>query len=275
MTNAVKLLLEQNFYMFSRRCIAHVLNIVVGKAHEIFEEHIQSARNFCVLLHTSSLFKQTYVEFCESNGIATPKTIPLDVKTRWNSTLMILESYVEQAFSIEQFLSQENGYSYLCIDSSSLSTIRNLIQLLKPFKDTTKDLSASKTATASHVLFCLDDLHKLIVQASTDPEFPFVINEAAEKMCQVFREKYSDLIYDFYAATASILDPRLKTNMLPISDLEVKNNIKGIRSLLPRSQKIVNRTMYQLRTMPNLLLEQKLLRRLHTLRNYTIEKKLQ
>ncbi|KAK4345246.1 hypothetical protein RND71_035422 [Anisodus tanguticus] len=74
------------------RCSAHILNLIVKDGLEVIDPAIEKVRD-CILFWMSTPKRvEKFEEACRLLNISKPKRVVLDVKTRWNSTYLMLNT---------------------------------------------------------------------------------------------------------------------------------------------------------------------------------------
>lgn len=74
------------------RCSAHILNLIVKDGLKVIDSAISTVRD-CVAFWMSTPKRiEKFEEACRVLNVNKPKRVALDVKTRWNSTYLMIES---------------------------------------------------------------------------------------------------------------------------------------------------------------------------------------
>ncbi|CAH2096787.1 unnamed protein product [Euphydryas editha] len=115
-------------------CYAHTLNLIVK--HCTTES--TADKKLCELIS-------------KQNGVALPKKVLQDVSTRWNSTLKMLERFVqlEDAIKATMALSDEKWES---LTPEEWRICREMCFILKPFDQLTETMSAEKYVSGSQII---------------------------------------------------------------------------------------------------------------------------
>ncbi|KAL0829612.1 hypothetical protein ABMA28_003118 [Loxostege sticticalis] len=131
-------------------CVAHTINLVV-----------HSGLQDCGLGELTKKVK-AIVKHCHKSPIATKKLIAMqeqlrpnqkslklimDVVTRWNSTL----DMIERIYLLQEPLEASLGILHN-LSEGEWQTLPDIIKILKPFKQLTEEMSSEKTVTVSMIL---------------------------------------------------------------------------------------------------------------------------
>ena len=99
------------------------------------------------------------------------KRIKIDVKTRWNSTYLMLQSIFALEKRIMVVLAKYNGRN-LMFDSQELLVMQNLVEILKPFYKATLTASElTKSSTSVRLTFQLINLLDHLTRCEKDKKF--------------------------------------------------------------------------------------------------------
>ncbi|CAG8751782.1 12833_t:CDS:2, partial [Dentiscutata heterogama] len=104
-----KLILKNyNFYFQPRRCLAHILNLIVTTGLSPIRSSIEKVRNFVNVISLSSSITQDFKELGQTvgEGESTHK-IPQDVSTRWNNktNLQVTTQFLKPFYETTNVLS--------------------------------------------------------------------------------------------------------------------------------------------------------------------------
>ncbi|XP_051506673.1 uncharacterized protein LOC127413511 isoform X2 [Myxocyprinus asiaticus] len=153
----------------------------------------------------------------------------MDVVTRWNSSMEILERYLEQQTAImAALLSTEvrkNAHQLDTLDSADISDAKEIVNLLKPLKKkATTVLSDEKSTTLS-----LDvPLKSMIEQSMTlDEKYSTTIANMKTAILQNLSSRYTE--EQDYLLESTALDPRFRPlpHLLPKQREEVLHWLKN------------------------------------------------
>ncbi len=153
--------------------------------------------------------------------IASHKLI-MDVVTRWNSSMDMLERYLEEQAAITAALLstevRKNARQLDTMDSNDITDAEEIVNLLKPLKKATTVLSDEKSATLSLIL----PLKSMIEQSMTlDEKDSTTIANMKAAILQNLSGRYT-AVQD-YLQESTALDPRFRSlpHLLPEQREEV------------------------------------------------------
>ncbi|XP_074603936.1 E3 SUMO-protein ligase ZBED1-like [Brevipalpus obovatus] len=209
-------------------CFAHTLNLLVKDA-------INRTGNFREVLQKV----RTIVQYFKQSGPAADelrKVQPMgrilklkqDVETRWNSSYLMLNRYIEIQDSVNLALSH-------LIDAPSPITgaereiLEDSLKVLKPFYLITEEMSAEKVVTLSKAIPIRNILTNKLKDIRLDTQ---VASFLKQQLITGLDERFSNLESNTSAIVASILDPRFKKFYVE-SLTSYPNAIVEIEKLLP------------------------------------------
>ena len=125
-------------------CFCHIINLAVQDFVKALREDsalglghvLESIREIARILRTSQLKWETFEECCRFYKIFAA-TIPLDIKTRWNSTFRMLETAIYLRTPIERFLAIDRSMSQYVLTDAQWELAEVLMVILIPFKRVT------------------------------------------------------------------------------------------------------------------------------------------
>ncbi|XP_013656438.1 zinc finger BED domain-containing protein RICESLEEPER 2-like [Brassica napus] len=145
------------------RCATHILNLIVKEGLSEVDDSVTAIRNGIQYVR-SSTNRQKSFEFRVDTGKMTRGSLPLDVKTRWNSTYLMIYQAIKFRAAFEKmeaedkpfndyFLELENGKKRIgpaC--TRDWEEAERLVHFLVIFNNSTLILSATKGIT-SHKIY--------------------------------------------------------------------------------------------------------------------------
>lgn len=159
------------------------------------------------LVRNSNSKLQNFHEECAHLGMK-PRTLPLDIHTRWNSTYLMLQAAIPYQSVFDRFFDGSDFKSIPTIlDWNNAAIIK---EFLKIFYESTKLFSGSKYVTSSAFCFQLSRIAMVLKKYSEQPRF--------KNMCEDMIDKYRKYWHDIPVALglASCLDPRYKLSALSL-----------------------------------------------------------
>ncbi|CAB5213586.1 unnamed protein product [Rhizophagus irregularis] len=197
------------------RCGAHSIALVVNAGLGKFKPIIDKVRAFIIEVRKSPKKEQELITFATNLNVKYKKLIR-DVKTRWNSTFLMLESFLNNKAVIVSLISIGSNFAKLDLNDDEWKELQLFCDFLKPFFEFTEEMSGSKYPTFGTLLLLLDHLLEHITIIKNDTSIPKWIKGIAKEMQEKFR-CISVNLYNSTATLALVLDPRYKTQILPNS----------------------------------------------------------
>ena len=195
------MLTEKNVPLLSHQhCLIHLLQLVVtdavlerGEARKV----IAKCREMCRFVHSSARATGTLrKKQMELGAIPLSKTKQLvgDVKTRWNSTYLMLRRIMLLRGSIEEWQTLEadlpstiSKWSHVkCLKPNDWAVLNNIILVLEPFFRYTEIMSSNKMTNGVAILL-IYTLYKDLQSVSEH----FVTNMKAELLKEMTRRFFS------------------------------------------------------------------------------------
>ena len=157
-----------------------------------------------------------------------------DMVVRWNSTLMMLISIFEAHGSIRIVIcndpASKSNYQQELLSEKELNVVEDLIQLLQPFHEITKLLSASEYVTSSIMLPAVTRLSSCLKDFESIHGNNFV-NEIAASMRKDLETRTKTYFENPLLVAATFMDPRYR-------------NLKFIASQEKRDKAFTTATTY-------------------------------
>lgn len=205
------------------RCCAHILNILVQDGMKVIHVAISKIRELLKHIDSSPSRIQAFNAIAVMNGLPSKRGIPLDIPTRWNSTLKM----VAEALKYKAVLnSYANQYGELPPSEQEWEKAETICEFLRAFEEATNVVSADRKPTAHAFL----PLVLCIRHALNDPGWQtnnFMKDLAAamkfkfekywgsdESEMSNPRNKKKDYDFNLAIVIATMLDPRRKSDYL-------------------------------------------------------------
>lgn len=226
-SNIVKAI-SMSFYTLTHvRCFAHTINIAVQKALKVKSVNtcIGHIKRIVGFFARSPAAKGLLKE--KQKQLEKPEHILInDVTTRWNSTVDMLDRFLEQKSVIYTALDELRNLDLLHsmekIDSSMVSAV---VELLNHFKTATIEMSSESKCTISLIIPLQISLLEKCEHLETDSGY---IKEMKSILHDDLQPRYDAKTELKYLQEATMLDPRFKKipNMTPEELNDVYSSIK-------------------------------------------------
>lgn len=108
-----------------------------------------------VKLKKSSVLNEKFKQLCSCNGVTYQKPI-IDVVTRWNSTLNMIERAIDLMPVIQTLTSLEKEFKNLFVDQNEVNSLNSLISLLKELELATKLLEGDQNPLIPNYIIIFD-----------------------------------------------------------------------------------------------------------------------
>ncbi|XP_071580370.1 E3 SUMO-protein ligase ZBED1-like [Temnothorax nylanderi] len=183
-------------------CYAHTLNLVLAKIIE--EDTIVSA--LCKKVKSIVTFFKKSVLLSDLLREHSHLTLIQSVETRWNSTFDMLERFIQLSDKIGLILLQHPTAPSM-LSALELQTIKEFMELLKPFKTATTIFSGEMYVTGSQVI---PIIHTLANQLESCKPTSEVGCHMKKVLTQELQARFKNIEEKSLIAIATILDPRFK-----------------------------------------------------------------
>lgn len=193
---------KRNFHI---RCCAHIINLIVRDGLTEIDPAVIKIRLAVKYLKGSQRRKQNFLDTVSDLGMSVKMGVRQDVKTRWNSTYLMLQSCIsyEKVFTHLRLVDPDYAESP---NGEEWEQIKVVTKFLKVFYDLTTLFSGNKYPTSNFYFDGVCQIKVLLDQETTnDIEF---IRNMAKKMQEKFAKYWKKL--SPILAMAVVLDPRLK-----------------------------------------------------------------
>ncbi|XP_063738091.1 zinc finger BED domain-containing protein 4-like [Eleginops maclovinus] len=192
-------------------CMAHTLQLVVSEgvlSQRSISDIISSGRRIVGHFKHSQLAYSRLHDIQKQLG-QTTKRLQQDVPTRWNSSLYMLQSLLEQKLSLSAYAAD---YELPCsFTSNQWKLIENMTSLLAPFEELTQQISSS-SATAADVIPSIKALTRLL-EKTADSDHG--VKTSKTTLLEAVRRRFADIGSENLYVVATIMDPRYKDRYFP------------------------------------------------------------
>ena len=208
----------------SRHCFGHTLQLAINDGLKMslgVQDMIKSAKAIVAFFHRSTKATEKLKGLQVQLKLPANKIIT-DCPTRWNSTYYMLQRLLEQKAAITVMCSSSGG-PRASLSVSEWSILEELVQILKPLEEATRELSVEQTVSASKVIPLLNAiLHELQKNVVDDDETQIPesqdssasISEDCQQvvsgLIQSIETRWIDYENDDIYSISTLLDPRFK-----------------------------------------------------------------
>lgn len=187
--------------LFQIRCVCYIINLIAQEGLELAQNEISLISYAIAFISSSSSRLQQYYKLCKQMGLKKRK-LKVDIKTRWNTTYLMLKSCEGYENAITQFFNTKQEVSQLTEYHWHVGF--SLMNVLEPLVNSIDQCSSIYYPTTCLVLYCIMDI-SFIFKEYRHHE---IVGHIAKIMEQKFR-KYCEKIPILFAL-AVVLDPRAK-----------------------------------------------------------------
>jgi hypothetical protein len=202
-------------------CIAHVINLASVDCLEVVRSEVATIRKICYKIRGSPLQRSKFIRVLQSQDAKVLLPI-MDVSTRWNSTLDMLERAILLKPTIVHLLCTDRDYVDTQMDLEQWTKVEKMIAFLRPFKQTTVMMSAVRHPTMSGMLPVLmalmKHLRRYVAEGHRDCYY-----EAAESGIAKLKKYYDRA--DITAFIAVVMDPRLKLSFFEAEQRQLPEGV--------------------------------------------------
>lgn len=194
----------------SRSCFAHSINLLVQNGLKKLDPTFEKLKAIVSFFKRSSTalakLKKTQLQM----GLPELK-IKQDVRTRWNSTL----DMVDRACKIKDAIISTIALESECQNLSNLtinewSILEELVNILQIFKDITDDISAEKSVTSSKIFIFVRAIYYHLRDLTNKQDLDNELKTVVKDMLNQFYTRFGDIENIDILAESTILDPRFK-----------------------------------------------------------------
>lgn len=200
-------------------CVAHTMQLVINDSimsQRAVKDVLAISRSIVGKFRHSVLAQERLSSLQESLGVPKKKLVQ-DVQTRWNATLAMFKSLVEQKQVLGAYATE---YELPNLSANQWMLINHIIDTLAPFEDARKEVSDSQTSI-SVVLPMLSMLRRLLDRKHTMSEG---IMTMRKEMLTSLNKRFECTKENRKIVLATILDPRFKN--LAFDDAELAATAK-------------------------------------------------
>ena len=142
-----------------RHCFGHTLQLAIDDGIKMspgMQEMIKSAKAIVAFYNRSTKATERLKELQEQLSLPNHKLIK-DCPTRWNSTYYMLQRLLEQKPAITVMCASSTG-PRVSLSASEWRMMKELVEILKPLEEATRELSTEQRVSCSKVIPLLNAL---------------------------------------------------------------------------------------------------------------------
>ena len=189
-------------------CFAHTLQLVVQHgllAQRAVSDAIANGRKIVThFKHSPKAYSE--LEDVEEELNVEPKRLQQDVKTRWSSTKMMIDSLVHCKHALQSYASDSNSNLPATLTGNQWSLLEKTATVLKPFQELTAEVSAA-SSTAADVIPSARVLTRFLDSESEEHRG---IQTMKATLLDAVHTRFDSVETEPLYAVATILDPRYK-----------------------------------------------------------------
>ncbi|KAK9080684.1 hypothetical protein SSX86_000442 [Deinandra increscens subsp. villosa] len=231
---------------FHVRCCAHILNLIAQDGLRTIDCCLVKIREGVKYFRKSRDRLLEFGKVATSFDIDTRRSLCIDVKTRWNSTLRMLESAVHYKLAFQEYALRDSNFEW-CPTEAEWARAEKVCRLLEVFLDTTNLFSGTSYPTSNLFLIEVFKVKKEINNAYISKD-EFLKNMSVP-MYEKFEKYWGEM--GVLMSIASILDPRFKLlalqftfeRLYPVNELtsrigDVTNKLKSLYEKYSKATKV-------------------------------------
>lgn len=160
------------------------------------------------------------------------QTLKLDVKTRWHSILMMVQSLIGYNKNVINLMLHKTDNSELVLLNNDILLAKELVDFLKHFQRITAIFSGSEYATINYYVVFRSEISSLL---ESEPKDSYEVKLLKTNMMSQFDYRFplSDIVI-----LASLLDPRFQ-NLLDVKKYLLANKTTAVEFLVKAARDVV------------------------------------
>ncbi|KAK8296216.1 hypothetical protein V6Z12_D05G110800 [Gossypium hirsutum] len=184
---------------FQVRCCAYILNLIVRAGLELANDYIKKS---------GIRWKRFYDVVDKSFHLNVTKKLRQDVCVRWNSTYLMLESFLYYKDVLDYWGQRDKDYQIFALSNEEWRNVAILCKFLKVFYDVTCVFFGSDYPTANLYFSGVWKVHKVLLDRVKGP-YSF-LTPMIKQMQEKFNKYWAE--YSLILSCAAILHLRYKLN---------------------------------------------------------------
>ncbi|KAF5205383.1 Zinc finger bed domain-containing protein daysleeper [Thalictrum thalictroides] len=211
-------------------CAARTLNVIIEDGLRTAKPVISKIREFALVMNASTEISDDFRQITAACQEGSWK-FPIDASNRWSGSYTMLDIMRKASKSIDAVI-RKHAETLASRNVLLSPTERNAVNImhsyLEPFYKTTNNICTSKVPTIGLVLFFMDHVVEMINSCRDSRQSPDWLKSAADDMSKTART-YNSQVYNVFTYMAAILDPRIKSELVP-ENLNSESNLEDARS---------------------------------------------
>ncbi|PIA63482.1 hypothetical protein AQUCO_00201079v1 [Aquilegia coerulea] len=211
-------------------CAARTLNLIIEDGLRTAKPVISKIREFALVMNTSAEISEDFRQITAAYQEGSWK-FPIDASNRWSGSYTMLDIMRKASKSIDAVIrkhAETLASRNVLLSPPERNAVNIMHNYLEPFYKTTNNICTSKVLTIGLVLFFMDHVVEMINSCRDSRQSPDWLKSAADDMSKTART-YNSQVYNLYTYMAAILDPRIKSELVP-ENLNSESNLEDARS---------------------------------------------
>ncbi|KAG5531327.1 hypothetical protein RHGRI_026069 [Rhododendron griersonianum] len=188
--------------LFHMRCVCHIINLVVQDGLKTISLELSKIKDAIHFITTSPSRQQEFDAFCASLSLK-PKVFNTDIRTRWNSTYIMLKSCKNYYKAISDFVNPRYGGGFL-LSIADWNLAFEFMKFLKVFYTATCACSGVRYPTSCIVLHQLFNISVFFRTYRLRENFVHPLVKMEDKFKKYFEPMPKIFVF------AVVMDPRIK-----------------------------------------------------------------
>ncbi|XP_046685571.1 zinc finger BED domain-containing protein 4-like [Homalodisca vitripennis] len=202
-------------------CFAHTINLILQDALKVCQSLTDRIKAIVSHFKRSTSATEKLREVQKNLGLE-PKKLVLQVATRWNSTFYMLQRISELKDAVKTTVALINK-EIPVLTEDEWKTCSELVMVLEPFEEVTRNISGENYLTASQVIGFINGLVSVCNKMRKET-LSEVSKRVVDELLKGLKTRFSNIENSKTIALATLLDPRFK--LAVFSDEKSAGSIK-------------------------------------------------